>query len=819
MRNYYLLLLGAFFMLAAGPLSAQTIKQFEKAADQALEDKNFYDAMRNFDILLESKPEARYWFGYAEAARQLYAYTEAERAYEQVALLPEKKDFPLTDFLLGGVKKQLGRYEEAQRIYKRYMAEMSPNDYYYQRALEEIRNCEWAAEQIKDANEDVLVQHLDERINSPYTDFGGVLLGDTILYSAMKYVAEESKYPDHPVGKYYSKIIMAPPGEEARDWDQPFNRGDKQINAHVAFNKQRNRLYFNQCEYLNATDLACELYVSERQSDGNWGRARRLPDFINVPGATTTQPSVGWDRSRKREVLYFASDRPGGAGQMDIWYAVISPDGELSQPINLAVVNTPENEVTPFFHNVSQTLYFSSDGRKGFGGFDIYQSGRKSDGFQPAEHLKYPINSSYNDLYYSLNENGAEGLFASNRPGSFYLDEATATCCNDLYTLTYESLDLRLLVTVYDGVTGEPISDFELTFRPDREKPQIIPSGTDTYVEQPLEPGRTYDMDVTKKGYRPKSLDLSTIGVQESQTFEREVYLFPNTLPLKVLTFDADTGEPLTGVRVDLYDREQPEESLNWDRNFETNELEFVVDRELDYLFIGEKDGYLPDSSSLSREELELADGLLIRKLYLKRKPSDIVTLSDFLPVTLYFDNDSPDRRTRRRNTDKTYGEAFSDYYARKPEYIRRYTTGLSAKVKRESAEDMRRFFEEEVRLGYEKLQDFLSILEEYLQAGNRAELLLKGYASPRAESDYNERLTARRISALMNEIRAYRGGVLRRYEKKGQLIITERPYGESQAPQYISDDLQDERNSIFSVDASRQRRTEVIEVKSRNER
>jgi hypothetical protein len=87
--------------------------------------------------------------------------------------------------------------------------------------------------------------------------------------------------------------------------------------------------------------------------------------------------------------------------------------------------------------------------------------------------------------------------------------------------------------------------------------------------------------------------------------------------------------------------------------------------------------------------------------------------LSDFLPLALYFDNDEPDKRTRRTTTRQAYGTTYQRYYPRREEYRERYTQGLPEEKAEASAELVEAFFEEEVRGGYEKLERFSEILLE----------------------------------------------------------------------------------------------------------
>jgi hypothetical protein len=189
-------------------------------------------------------------------------------------------------------------------------------------------------------------------------------------------------------------------------------------------------------------------------------------------------------------------------------------------------------------------------------------------------------------------------------------------------------------------------------------------------------------------------------------------------------------------------------------------------------------------------------------------------TLQDFLPLALYFDNDEPDKRTRRTTTQRTYGETYEDYAARKPEYLDRFADPLEVELREEATYAVEAFFEEEVDKGFLFLGRFSEILLQRLESGDTVEIFMKGYTSPRAKKDYNLALSKRRISSVRNHFRTYEGGVFLPYLEDGQLILSERPFGEATASNTVSDALEDLRNSIYHPDAARERRVEIVEIK-----
>jgi hypothetical protein len=99
--------------------------------------------------------------------------------------------------------------------------------------------------------------------------------------------------------------------------------------------------------------------------------------------------------------LFFVSDRPGGEGKDDIWMVDVNGN-TFGNPVNLKDINSSESEVTPFFHQGSQELYFSSFGQKGFGGYDIYKTSVDNGKWVQPVPEPAPLNSSYNDLVFCI---------------------------------------------------------------------------------------------------------------------------------------------------------------------------------------------------------------------------------------------------------------------------------------------------------------------------------------------------------------------------------------------------------------------------------
>jgi hypothetical protein len=192
--------------------------------------------------------------------------------------------------------------------------------------------------------------------------------------------------------------------------------------------------------------------------------------------------------------------------------------------------------------------------------------------------------------------------------------------------------------------------------------------------------------------------------------------------------------------------------------------------------------------------------------------------LNQYLPVKLFFHNDEPDPRTTKESTNRNYLETYRAYAALIPVYEQEYNKGLDAEKGEKAEEAMAKFFISEVDQGVKDLELFTRLLLTELEEGQQIELTVKGFASPLAKSDYNVKLTSRRISSLINYLNTYERGAIQPYldhtaENSGKLDIVQIPFGEYVADNFVSDNPNDKNNAIYSIAAARERKIEIVSV------
>jgi outer membrane protein OmpA-like peptidoglycan-associated protein/tetratricopeptide (TPR) repeat protein len=169
-------------------------------------------------------------------------------------------------------------------------------------------------------------------------------------------------------------------------------------------------MYYTACSRSDGKGR-CDIYVSRNTKEG-WSEGVNIGSPVNSK-YWEAQPSISPDG----KTLYFVSNREGGLGQKDIWNSFLRADGTWSKPVNLGKnINTSGVEQSPFIHPDNKTLYFSSEGRIGMGGFDIYKVTKNSDGtWGEPVNLGYPINTVANEIGLIVNAKGDVAMFSSDR--------------------------------------------------------------------------------------------------------------------------------------------------------------------------------------------------------------------------------------------------------------------------------------------------------------------------------------------------------------------------------------------------------------------
>ncbi len=784
-RYIYIVMLLCFSAVA---YAQPTAKQYINKGDEAYALGNFHEALVSYGAALKTvKNDAGLWNKFGNAAMKQNAYRKAEKAYSMVVDSLQSNDYPDAIFNLARAKTSAGKYDEASTYYDLYTSQYNDLDPSTTKlARFGKKSAQWASQQDPE-NEEYTVEKLMSGINTGASEHGPALLDDELYFASLRFGTASNTQCG------YSKVMKdgAVSNKAVRSQDN-FNV-DGRFTSNPAFSPDGTKLYYTLCDGA-INGINCDIYVADVM-DGKVGKGTKLSGSVNGEGFSSTHPSVSADGT-----LYFSSNRGGGMGGFDIYSTSVSgtSTGEVTA---VDGVNTPGDEYTPFI-NSNGDLYFSSNGRVGFGGQDIFVS-------QGGEvmNLGSEINTSYDDLYFILNSDNSEGYLASNRPGSNFLDDEYETCCYDLYKVLVESCEVDLLALVRDCTADEDLKGTTLTIT-NNTTGEVVYTDTKKLKNKyntTFDCDNAYTITATKEGYTTASVNVGPYtGKRGKQSIEETLCIVPAAYEVCVFTKDCKEAINSSVTLYNVTDGTQETCSAS-------NCCSFTLQSDKNYRVVATKGGYTSDSREFSTAGMT---GPMSHKLCIERSAPPC---SAMLPLRLYFDNDYPNPRSKSTTTTDSYSQLCNDYYAKKSEFIRKYGGQFGGKVRESVEGELGSFFDNEVLNGCNSLNAFLDCILKQLQAGQSANLYLRGYASPLARDGYNEALTQRRVQSVRNEINRYRGGVLRTYLDSGQLKVTERAFGETLSPEGISDDLNNRRKSVYSPEASRERRVEIDEIKFNN--
>ena len=282
----------------------------------------------------------------------------------------------------------------------------------------------------------------------------------------------------------------------------------------VALNKRGTVMYLTQCKVEKKKALGCGIYVSKRKGK-LWGALQLLQ--IKVDSNTSIgHPALSEDE----KILIFSSDLSGGYGGKDLWISVKGKRNTWSDPVNLGpMVNTPGDEMFPFLHT-DGTIYFSSNGHVGMGGLDIYKTSQDENGaYKLPVNLKSPVNSSADDFSMIIEKDGERGYLTSSRDGGKGGD--------DIYQFELPPLQLALKGIVTDSKTGAIMTGIKVQLiGNDGTANEVETDNTGTY-EFILKPLTSYEIVVNTEGYLNKSVNETTVGIENNKVFVVDLSVDP----------------------------------------------------------------------------------------------------------------------------------------------------------------------------------------------------------------------------------------------------------------------------------------------------
>jgi tetratricopeptide (TPR) repeat protein len=425
-----------FTFISFGQVKTKKLVEF---ADQQYKKGDYYYAIEYYQQALKNdSTNLEIQWKYAEVQRAYKNYVVAEEYYAKVFARDDAKTYPASILQLGLMEKQNGKYAKAFETFKlaKRKYEKDKNDFLYKKAVQEIDATAWAIKNFTDTLKPL--ESLPDNVNTVNAEFGHTIFDNQLVFSSLRadsITNSEEVYSQVYKTHLYTSKIEKGEFQKNERIKELFN--EKLNTGNGSYSLDGKRFYFSVCED-EGYNYRCKILVSN-YADGAWSKIDTLGKEINELGKNSTMPSVA--RIDGKEVLFFASDKSGTKGGLDIWMANLTGlKGENIQ--NLREINSIENEITPWFDTLKKRLYFSSTWHYGFGGQDVFYSEYP---FKKFENSGLPINSPANDQYFFVHK---DTLFvSSNRIGSKFAKNPT--CCSDIFA-QYPKIAIKVTTTKVD---------------------------------------------------------------------------------------------------------------------------------------------------------------------------------------------------------------------------------------------------------------------------------------------------------------------------------------------------------------------------------
>lgn len=445
---------------------------FKKSADKFYANGDYYSAAGNYEKLLEQKDgkglttepytvekkgakasktdvnRQEVVYRIAESYRQLNNYTKAEKWYAEAATY-NKAQYPLAGYWYGVSLKANGKFPEAEKALQEFLTSYKSNDEFKEQAQRELASVKFIQQQMsrKDLQQ-YSVTPLS--VNAAGADYAAAWNNNSLVFTSTRADSTvlNAKNKNPYVNNLYTTLSSEGVYNDVQKIVLPVTNNMEQGVA--SFSSDGSTMYFTRWSKINGKNLA-SIYVS-RQQNGTWSAPELVGGKVNVEGFSSQQPQLTIDG----KYLLFASNRSGGSGGFDVYYASLNNGQPTTVNSFGTAINTKEDDQSPFYHLPTATLVFATKGRIGMGGYDLFESkGSIGSTWSEPTNLGYPVNSIKDDIYFF--NKGTSKLLTD----AFISTDRASECCLQLFSVNkvYKKYVTGL---VTDCKTNQPIASANL---------------------------------------------------------------------------------------------------------------------------------------------------------------------------------------------------------------------------------------------------------------------------------------------------------------------------------------------------------------------
>ncbi|MBP6810765.1 MAG: PD40 domain-containing protein [Saprospiraceae bacterium] len=513
-----------------------------KRANEAMQDLDYMTAIVEYQQVLqrEDLPEAK--IGLAECYRKINDTENAEYWYGQIVRLPNTK--PVNKLYYGMMLQANGKCDVARLWLKQYEKE-APDD---ARGQFLAKACDMEEELLTKNKGIYQINHLP--CNSSFDDFGPSIVHGQLVFASDRdlgtAIKRTSMWTGNPFSDLYATALRTDvPGAIASARLEKFSSSvNTRFNeAAVCLAPDGQTIYFTRNNFDDGNTERSEeglvklnIFSAQRNAEGGWSNVTRLP--FNSAEYNSSHPSISPDGKR----LYFASNRPGGFGGMDLYFSELN-NGVWGTAINLGpTVNTEGNEIFPFI-DPNKRLYFASNGHIGLGGLDLFYSTPKGDkDWNLPVNLGAPLNSTRDDFGVCFGGDLSWGFFTSDRDGGAGRD--------DIYAFSKNAAPVEIYV--FDSQTLKPVSGAAVL---NSLTSLTLTTSSEGIVAFDMRHAECADFSTAKKGYEAaiKTGCTGNEGAALGQITRIEIGLNKvGNFSVQGMVFDMRDGFPANGAKLVL---------------------------------------------------------------------------------------------------------------------------------------------------------------------------------------------------------------------------------------------------------------------------
>lgn len=481
-------------------------------------------------------------FKLAECYRKTHYYKVALTWYIKAETFNPSNN--LTTFKLHAEDlKQMDLYTEAIEVYKK-CKELDPSDASID---EQVALCNEAIDWINNPHTRFQVD-IFKPANTKYNDFCPMPLKKTELYFTSDRLEAKGKKASYGrSGQKYSDIFAinrSMVGKNLGPWSSKLVLLNGTINSvhnegTPCFDPKGNVMYYTQCNGKSDSKRGdsiknCVLMMSKKKTGDKgveWGDDEIL-SFCNDSNTMYGQPALSPDGTR----MVFAMGSRLGDRQKDLYFTTyVKRSKTWSDPVSLgeAINTTSGDEMYPYFFN-DTTLYFASNGLPGMGGLDIFRVYGTGTSWGKPYNLRAPLNSGSDDFAIAFNEDENTGYFTSNR---------TLNTGDDIWAFKLNPFEHTLSGIVYDKKSMKRLKNADVYLEAPGKTPIKVSTNDTGYYFYKLDKETDYNVQAKKKRYFNSDIeDVTTMGLEYSYNFKRDLYLLNTDIPIEIpgILYDLD---------------------------------------------------------------------------------------------------------------------------------------------------------------------------------------------------------------------------------------------------------------------------------------